>query len=256
LAALISDQQTVLNHLLPDGVSLEVETDGSVMPVVGNPVALRRLVLNLVVNARDAVADDGGKITITVTRRGGRAILEVADTGPGVAEEYRDRLFEPFFSLRHKGRGAGLGLAVVYAIASAHGGDVELVSGSGKGARFVVRLPPGSIDELESLDEAGETKNDATGRRVMLVEPDGRVAAEMLEGLAKAGYDVRHASDAATADRVAATWPPSAVVVRAGDEAAVSWSVRLGAPAVFVEDGVSASFTAVATELEAALAKA
>ena len=255
LATLISDQQTVLNHLLPDGVSLEVETDGSVMPVVGNPVALRRLVLNLVVNARDAVAEDGGKITITVARRGGRAILEVADTGPGVAEEYRDRLFEPFFSLRRKSRGAGLGLAVVYAIASAHGGDVELVSSSGKGARFVVRLPPGSIDEVESLDDAGEPKNDATGQRVMLVEPDGRVAAEMLEGLAEAGYDVRHASDAATADRIASTWPPSAVVVRAGDEAAVSWSVRLGAPAVVVEDGVSSSSTAVANELEVILVK-
>jgi len=256
LAALVRDQRAVLNHLLPVGIELEIESDGSIIPVVGNPVALRRLILNLVVNARDAVDTSGGTITITVTRRGGRAILEVADSGPGVADEYRDRLFEPFFTLRRKGRGAGLGLAVVYAIASAHGGDVELVSGAGEGARFVVRLPPGSIDELETLDDAGETKNDATGRRVMLVEPDGRVAAEMLEGLAEAGYDVRHASGAATADRVAATWPPAAVVVRAGDEAAVSWSVRIGVPAVVVEDGVSASSTVVATEIEAALAKA
>ena len=255
LAALVRDQRAVLNHLLPVGIELFIESDGSVMPVVGNPVALRRLILNLVVNARDAVDASGGTITITVTKRGGRAILEVADSGPGVADEVRDRLFEPFFTLRRKGRGAGLGLAVVYAIASAHGGDVELVSGAGEGARFVVRLPPGSIGDLETLDDAEETKNDATGRRVMLVEPDGRVAAEMLEGLAEAGYDVRHASDAATADRVAATWPPSAVVVRAGDEAAVSWSVRLGAPTVVVEDGVSASSTAVARELEAILVK-
>jgi len=255
LAALVRDQRAVLNHLLPVGIELEIESDGSVIPVVGNPVALRRLILNLVVNARDAVDVSGGTITITVTRRGGRAILEVADSGPGIADEYRDRLFEPFFTLSRKGRGAGLGLAVVYAIASAHGGDVELVSGAGEGARFVVRLPPGSIGELETLDDAEETKNDATGRRVMLVESDGRVAAEMLECLAEAGYDVRHASDAATADRVATTWPPSALVVRAGDEEAVSWSIRLGAPTVVVEDGVSASYAAVATELEAILVK-
>ncbi len=251
LAALVSNQQGVLHHLLPDGVSLELELDGSVVPIVGNPVAVRRLILNLVVNARDAVAE-GGAITIKVARRGGRAILEVADTGPGVAEEFRDRLFEPFFTLRRKGRGSGLGLAVVYAIASAHGGDVELASGSGEGARFVVRLPPGNISELETLDDAGGAGTGTTGRRVILVEADPRAAAGLLEELAEAGFEVRHARNADVADEIIASWSPAAVVVRAEDPAALDWSVHLEAAVVLIDDpATGGSAASVVAELEA-----
>ena len=252
LAMLVSNQRPVLNHLLPDGVSLDLELDGSVVPIVGNPVAVRRLILNLVVNARDAVAEGGGVITIKVARGGGRAILEVADTGPGVAEEFRDRLFEPFFTLRRKGRGSGLGLAVVYAIASAHGGDVELASGSGEGARFVVRLPPGNISELETLDEAGEAGLGTNGRRVILVEADPKAAAGLLEELADQGFEVRHARNADVADEIIASWLPAAVVVRAEDPAALDWSVHLEAAVVLVDDPAAAgSSAAVVAELEA-----
>ena len=251
LAALVRDQRAVLNHLLPVGIELEIDIEGSVIPVVGNPVALRRLIFNLVVNARDAVTDDGGKITISVARRGGRAVLEVADNGPGVAEEYRDRLFEPFFTLSRKGRGAGLGLAVVYAIASAHGGDVELVSGAGEGARFVVRLPPGSIGEIESLGSDASVVTDGRGRRVVLVESEGKLAARLLEVLAAAGFEVRHAPDAAVAGRLVSTWTPNAVVVRADDGTAMEWSAHLEATTVVIEDPGSAGTEArVVAELE------
>ncbi len=227
LGELVGSQRTVLSHLLPPGVALELELDNAPVPVVGNPVALRRLILNLVVNARDAVADDGGVITIAVRRRGGRAVLEVADTGPGVAEEHRDRLFEPFFTLRRRGRGSGLGLAVVYAIASAHGGDVELVSAPGEGARFEVRLPPGDVGDLERLDEPADA---AVGGRVLVIEPDGRAAAGLLEVLAEAGFQVRHASDEELGRELATTWSPSAIVVRDADR--TDWVTRLGLPVV------------------------
>lgn len=251
LASLVDNQQALLRHLLPDGVVLELELDGSVVPIVGNPVAVRRLVLNLVVNARDAVADSGGTVTISVARRGGRAILVVADTGPGVPEEVRDRLFEPFFTLRRKGRGSGLGLAVVYAIASAHGGDVELVSGPGEGARFEVRLPPGDIGELETLDENAAAGVAAGRRRVVVVEPDPRAAVDLLEELAGAGLDVRHARNVSVAGEIVASWAPSAVVVRADDAAALEWSAGLEAAVVVIDDpGSGASAAAVLAELE------
>jgi len=253
LSALVSDQRAVLNHLLPEGIDLEIEGAGLVVPVVGNPVALRRLILNLVVNARDAMADGPGTITIKMARRGGRAILEVMDTGPGIAEEYRDRLFEPFFTLRRKGRGAGLGLAVVYAIASAHGGDVELVSGTGEGARFVVRLPPGDIGELETLHDAGQPRDETAGRRVVLVEADGKLAVPFLESMAMAGFDVRHAPNAGIAEKIVASWMPSAVVVLADQPIASEWADRPELAVVVVENPDSPESPALLIEKLTAL---
>lgn len=248
LAALVSAQRGVLSHLLPEGVMLEIDNGQEIIPVVGNPVALRRLILNLVVNARDAVAATGGTITVSVSRCGGRAVLEVADTGPGVAEEIRDRLFEPFFTLRRTGRGSGLGLAVVYAIASAHGGDVEVVSPPGEGARFVVRLPPGRVEALESLSDAGAPASSDGIRRVVLVEVDGRAAVGMLEALAEAGFEVRHATDVATAARIAESWRPTAVVADPNDRAAIDWATGAGIPVVTADEQ-----TVVLAELEALL---
>jgi len=252
LAALVRHQRALLNHLLPDGVELELALDGSVVPIIGNPVAVRRLVLNLVVNARDAVAGSGGTITISVARRGGRAILEVADTGPGIAEEIRDRLFEPFFTLRRKGRGSGLGLAVVYAIASAHGGDVELVSGPDEGARFEVRLPPGDIGELEALDDDAEALAEPAERRVIVVEADSRAAVDLLEELAGAGFEVRHARNAAVAGRIVDAWAPAAVVVSGHDRAALEWAAGLETVVVTIGDpGATGAAASVLAELDA-----
>jgi len=247
LAALVSAQRGVLSHLLPEGVVLEIDDGRETTPIVGNPVALRRLILNLVVNARDAVAaTGGGTITVSVLRRGGRAVLEVADTGPGVADEIRDRLFEPFFTLRRKGRGSGLGLAVVYAIASAHGGEVEVVSPPGEGARFVVRLPPGRVEDLEKLSNSETLATSGEVRRVVLVEADGRAAVGMLERLAEAGFDVRHAPDAETAARIAESWRPSAVVADPENRESVDWAAAAGVPLVAAE-----AITDILAELEA-----
>jgi PAS domain S-box-containing protein len=235
LVELVKHLTPVLNHLLPDGVSLVLDLADRTIPILGNPVALRRLVLNLVVNARDAVAGTGGEVTVVVAHRGGRAVIEVVDTGPGIDEDHRDRLFEPFFTLRRRGRGAGLGLAVVYAITSAHGGDVEVVSAAGEGARFVVRLPPGDPAELEPLDD-GEDRSSSARPRVLLIEDDGRAAVRLVEAMAVAGYEVRHAPDAEIADRLTARWAPEAVVVGAGSRAARDWSGGRGVPRIVIDD--------------------
>jgi signal transduction histidine kinase len=217
LAHLVADQGGVLRHLVPDTVGLEVVVADTPVPVLGSPVALRRLLLNLVVNARDAVAPVGGTITVTVAREREQGLLEVSDNGPGIPSSVRDRMFEPFFSSRREGRGAGLGLAVVYAVVHEHGGTIGVDSEPGLGTRVRVRLP------LAGLGEGWDAAPKATARtapRVLLVEADSRTAARLVEEMAVRGLEVRHVLDAAAAREAATAWPPTVVVAELDGEAA------------------------------------
>jgi len=229
LAALVSAQEGLLSHLLPPSVLLEVSVGARPVPVVANPVALRRLLLNLALNARDAVADRGGRVAIRVASDRGRAVLEVEDDGPGIDDDCRGRLFEPFFSQRRGGRGAGLGLAVVYAIAREHGGGVEVRSEPGAGSCFAVDLPLAADAELEP-----EAPPPAPPVRVLLLEPEGRAADRLLRELAAAGFDLRHAVGEAAGRHLAREWRPQVVVaaVPAGEPPA--WLAGLGVPVVWL----------------------
>lgn len=211
LAELVRLQEGVLRHLLPEGVDLEIDLDAEPVPVEGDALGLRRLLLNLVLNARDAVSEGGGRVKVRVEHSAGRAVLEVADDGPGIPVEIRKRLFEPFFTLRRQGRGSGLGLAVVHSIAAAHDGEVDVRSREREGTRFIVRLPLADARRLEAVGtDAGSAP------RLLLVEPDGRAAARTVEALAEAGAEVRHAPSFGAADALAVDWKPQAVLVAPG----------------------------------------
>ena len=211
LVELVRQQEAVLRHLLPDGLELGVELEEEAVPVVADPVGLRRLLVNLVINARDAVEESGGRITVRVEHTAGRAVLEVADDGEGIPPEAREHLFEPFFTLRRQGRGSGLGLAVVYSIVSAHNGEVDVLSVPGEGARFIVRLPLAEAGGLEPLE--GHTSSAASATRVLLVEKDGRAAARKVEALAEAGLEVRHAPSFSNIADLTQGWLPTVMLV-------------------------------------------
>jgi PAS domain S-box-containing protein len=234
LAALVVAHESVLHHLLPASVELRLTLPEGVVPVVGNPVALRRALLNLVVNAGDAVPAAGGWVRVALATDGDRAVLEVSDNGPGVPEEYRERLFEPFVSSRRHGRGAGLGLAVVYAIVTEHGGEIELDPSAGPGARFVVRLPLGRESEIEALPAVIPDVEQGPAARVLLVDDDGREATRIIEVLAEAGLEVRHAPSLAAAAALVDEWAPSAVVAvsELPDGGVAAWLERWELPAV------------------------
>ncbi len=214
LGELIAAHEGVLRHLVPPSVELRLKLPGAVVPVAGNPVALRRMLLNLVVNGRDAAPEQGGWVEVALEARGGEAVLVVSDNGPGVPAALQQRLFEPFVSSRRQGRGAGLGLAVVYAIVTEHRGEIALDPTGTKGARFVVRLPLGREDDIEPVPTAPEGSESPAGARVVLVERDGRKATRVVEAFAEAGLDVRHATTLAEAGAVVDRWKPDAVVSR------------------------------------------
>jgi signal transduction histidine kinase len=120
----------------------DLEATGESITVSGDRTLLRRLVRNLVENAQRY--GGAGAISVSVTREGGRAVLNVTDHGPGVPEAERRRIFEPFYRLAggaETGRGSGLGLALVLDIARRHGGDAVCLAADGGGSRFRVDLP-------------------------------------------------------------------------------------------------------------------
>src|SRR5204863_9751773 len=121
----------------------------------GNPAQLQQLIMNLVVNASQAIGDQKGEISVTAKRfvpeqrtfpehaanlpNGEFVLLEVSDTGPGISDDIKARIFDPFFTTKPGGR--GLGLAVAQGVVSAHGGIMEVVSAPGRGTTFKVLLP-------------------------------------------------------------------------------------------------------------------
>ncbi|HEX7125279.1 MAG TPA: ATP-binding protein [Thermodesulfobacteriota bacterium] len=110
--------------------------------VVGNAIQLEQVVINLLTNARDAVAASSRKlVSITGTTRGGVAELVVEDTGPGIPKGLEQRIFDPFFTTKEVGAGTGLGLSITYGIVKAHEGTIRVATRPGAGATFVIELP-------------------------------------------------------------------------------------------------------------------
>lgn len=109
--------------------------------VLGDETQLFQLLLNLVLNAFEALADQGGTVRVSTALDGAQVALRVADNGPGIPEEARTKIFDPFFTTKGSGKGIGLGLAIVYQIVEAHGGAITMESTVGQGTAFTVLLP-------------------------------------------------------------------------------------------------------------------
>ncbi|MGH9389931.1 MAG: sensor histidine kinase, partial [Vicinamibacteria bacterium] len=119
---------------------LTLDLDPSLPAVMGDPTHIHQVVVNLVVNAIQAMPT-GGRLTLSTFVDEKKACLVVEDTGTGMTEEVAGRVFLPFFTTKDVGQGTGLGLSVVHGIVTSHGGSIELQSTEGVGSRFEVRFP-------------------------------------------------------------------------------------------------------------------
>ncbi len=218
LNAIVDDMQDILRRLIAEDIDLRFRLDPAGCPVSADGNHLTQVLMNLVVNARDAMPI-GGKLTIatrTVSRDseysdgdgvrppGSYAVLSVADTGVGMDEETRSRIFEPFFSTKAVGKGTGLGLATVYGIVVQHGGWIEVESAPGRGATFRIYLPAASGTPTREVESARTVRS---GRQatILLVEDQAAVRLFAEDVLAEAGHKVLTAGNGLAALEVAAS---------------------------------------------------
>ncbi|HVK52339.1 MAG TPA: ATP-binding protein [Pseudoxanthomonas sp.] len=208
LARLIGDMRALLDRSLRGDIAVNVALADDIWPVMVDPGELELVLLNLAVNARDAM-ENGGTITIVGENRiddggaeGGEFVrLAVRDTGCGMSDDIKSRVFEPFFTTKDVGKGSGLGLAQVYGFARQSGGSVSIDSMPGQGTTITMMLPksnvpivnPGPAAEAESVHES------ASERCVLLVEDDVEVASLVEQMLRGIGYEVVHAASASAA---------------------------------------------------------
>jgi CheY-like chemotaxis protein len=169
---------------------------GTIETINGRPAALTELMTNLLLNALDAMPD-GGTLTVSTRGEAGRhVVLTVTDTGIGMPEAVRRRIFEPFFSTKGEG-GSGLGLSMVYAIVRRHGGDIRVDSEPGRGATFTLTFPVAS--EPVGAEPESALPRARRPARVLLVDDDPKVLGTLTEILRSVGHTVTAAASGGAA---------------------------------------------------------
>ncbi len=197
---------SMLQRLMPENVELELALAGEALPVRVDRGQVEQVLVNLAVNAREAMPS-GGRLTVRTGAKAGNAWLDVADTGVGIPPELEGRIFEPFFSTKAASEGSGLGLAVVHGIAVRHGGKVEVTSEPGRGSIFRVTIPLADGPPPARTEQRQETPvlpRGRTGVRVLLVEDEEGAREGIRDALTLLGFEVTAADSAETALALAA----------------------------------------------------
>ncbi len=214
LHGLVEKTVRLLSSALPAGIDLSTELPGGPpVWVLADATQLQQVVMNLAINARDAMPD-GGKLRISVTldrsvktegaaaasvgepsAAGAVARLVVADTGVGIGKGVQERIFEPFFTTKPRGRGTGLGLAIIHGIVTDHGGRIEVRSEVGQGAEFTVTLPALEVPAEIEPHGQGAVAVTGHGELVVLTEDSWHVRRILATALTSRGYRVIEAHD-------------------------------------------------------------
>ncbi len=187
----IRDLIELLKRTIDKRIRISTSLRAETSSVMGDPGQMYQLLLNLCLNARDAMPG-GGELSVSTRAFGDNLVITVSDTGTGIPPEIRDRIFEPFFTTKSPDKGSGMGLAMVYGIARNHGGSVHLESKMGEGSSFHATLPVSHAPGVPAA-KRGEV---ATGRgRILVIDDEDivrQVLSRMLRGL---GYEVVTAGD-------------------------------------------------------------
>jgi hypothetical protein len=226
LNQLVEESGSMLRRLIGEHLALVVETDPALRPVFIDPGQFEQVLMNLVVNARDAMPA-GGTITIATTQlsasssdgqrqpmglSGSHALVMVRDTGTGMAPEVLAQVFEPFFTTKAAGKGTGLGLAVVHGVVTQADGRVWAISEPGRGTTVTIALPQAHLPHTELATPEVVQLIAGGNETILLVEDDPHVRELAAQALRGYGYQVRVAVDGADALIQAQPDPPQLLV--------------------------------------------
>jgi PAS domain S-box-containing protein len=205
--ALINDIACIVRETFPKNIEFRLQPATSIWSLLGDSTQLHQVLLNLCVNARDAMPE-GGTLSISVENAdidqqyaarhpdavAGRYVaLTVADTGTGIPQALREKIFDPFFTTKEQGKGTGLGLATVLSITRSHGGFLTLTSDEGKGTAFRVFIPAtttatGSTGNFAGRDKTGDLRGN--GELILVVDDEAPILNVMRYALESYGYRV------------------------------------------------------------------
>jgi two-component system cell cycle sensor histidine kinase/response regulator CckA len=207
---LIKEVTSFLRETFPRQIAIETSLTPDLWPVIGDATQLHQVLLNLCVNARDAMPD-GGRLSLKATNLdldanlaimlpeatpGRHVLLEVSDTGAGMAPGLVQRIFEPFFTTKSGTQGTGLGLSMVNGITKSHGGFLKVVTHPGKGSTFQVYLPAApEQDGMTAVTAAHEDIPPGHGELILVVDDEANVRNAARVALEAFGYQVLLAAD-------------------------------------------------------------
>jgi two-component system cell cycle sensor histidine kinase/response regulator CckA len=216
--SVLANTDRLLRRLIGEDVEIKMDLAKDLPAVKADPGQIEQIILNLAVNARDAMPD-GGRLTIATTREvispghdaeqspaiaGPCAVITVSDTGCGMPPEVQSHIFEPFFTTKALGKGTGLGLATVYGIVQQSGGEIQLETAPGQGARFRIILP-GVADAVPAGSSVENTRTPPSlgTETILLVEDNESVRALAFQALTRRGYRVVEATNGEEGVRIA-----------------------------------------------------
>ncbi|MDB4883090.1 MAG: hypothetical protein JWL95_1856 [Gemmatimonadetes bacterium] len=203
------------------GIDVVVALDDALPRSWADPFQLQQVLLNLLINAEQALAGWEGprRITVRTSRVGDQLELSVADTGPGIALEKRDRIFNPFFTTKPVGQGTGLGLSISDGIAREHGGRIRVESQPGEGATFILEIPYTEAPSVPVADSPKRGAAPGAPRRVLVVDDEPSMRSAMSTFLRSLGHEVTVASGGLEARRLLAEGEFDAILLdlRMGD---------------------------------------
>jgi PAS domain S-box-containing protein len=215
---LVAGMSDLLNRALGETIQLEIVSTPGLWRVEADPNQLENAIVNLAVNARDAMPQ-GGKLTIETANAwldeqyaaahaevmpGAYAVIAVTDTGHGMSRDTLARVFDPFFTTKEVGKGTGLGLSMVYGFVKQSGGHVKIYSELGEGTTVRIYLPRlmRGGETLEEVEQRDEATNAMSARTILVVEDDNDVRAYTVEIIRELGYHVLEANDGPAALRL------------------------------------------------------